>query len=293
MALKSMTGFGRGEACSRGLLAEVEIGSVNRKQLDIHVSLPRGLAAVESRMVQEISGKFSRGCITASVRLAAAGRGTQSVVVDAALAAACVSALRKTAAKLKLADDLSARTIASIPGIVRVNELEADAGAAWPVIREALKTALGRLAAMRATEGAALNKDLSRRLQHLRDQLAGIRKLSGSVTSKYRDALLTRLRAAGVVATPEDPQLMKELVFFADRCDITEEITRLESHFGQATKLLGSNDPVGRTLDFMIQEMFREITTIGSKANDVGISRHVVLFKTELERIREQVQNIE
>lgn len=293
MALKSMTGFGRGEAALAGLRAEVEISSVNRKQLDVQVCLPRGLAVLEARTAQEIGKAFSRGCITVSVRLTAARQSSGPVCVDEPLAVSCISALRRLSRKLKLKDDLSAQALVHLPEVIKTFQPEVDAETVWPVARAAIGKALAKMAGMRAAEGAKLQKDIMRRLNLLRNLHGRISKLSGSVTARYRAALLGRLKTAGFDLAADDPQLRKELAFFADRCDISEELTRLESHFGQASKLLNSGGPVGRPLDFLIQEMFREITTIGSKANDAAISRHVVMFKTELERMREQVQNVE
>jgi uncharacterized protein (TIGR00255 family) len=293
MALKSMTGFGRGEALLSGLRAEVEISSVNRKQLDVQVTLPRGLAVLESRTSQEVGKAFSRGCITVSVRLAGAGRSSRMAVVDEDLAAACVAAIRRAAGKLKLKDDLSASDLARLPDIIKMHQPEDDVETVWPAVKAATAKALANIAKMRAAEGARLHKDIAGRIKLLRDLHGSIGKLSGSVTARYREVLAARIKAAGFETAADDPQMRKELAFFADRCDISEEITRLDSHFGQATKLLASGAPVGRPLDFLIQEMFREITTIGSKANDAAVSRHVVMFKTELERMREQVQNVE
>lgn len=293
MALKSMTGFGRGESAAGGLRAEVELSSVNRKQLDVQVNLPRGLAVLESKITQDVGKAFSRGCITVSVRLAGSGGAQETLSVDEPLAAACVSALRRVAKKLKLKDDLSAQVLTRLPDVIKTRQPEVGADVVWPVARAAIGKAMISLAKMRAAEGVKLQKDISARLKLLRDLRGQIGVYSGSVTAKYREALLGRLKAAGFDLAADDPQMRKELAVFADRCDISEELTRLESHFAQASKLLGSSQPVGRPLDFLIQEMFREITTIGSKANDADISRHVVMFKTELERMREQVQNVE
>ena len=292
MALKSMTGFGRGEAAAGGVRAEVELSSVNRKQLDVQVCLPRGLAALESRIVQQLSRTFSRGCITVSLRLVATG-GKRQVCVDDALASACIAALRRTARKLKLKDDFSARTLARLPDVLKTSGDELDSESAWPATRAALDKAQTRFAAMRMVEGGKLQKDIAKRLNSLKTRLGGIRRLAVNVPARYRDALIARLKNAGFDTAADDPQMRKELAIFADKCDISEEMTRLESHFHQASNLLASKEPVGRALDFLVQEMFREITTIGSKANDAVISQNVVMFKTELERIREQIQNVE
>ncbi len=293
MALKSMTGFGRGEAASRGLRVEIELSSVNRKQLDVRVNLPRALGALESRIFKEIGKSFSRGCVTGSVTVAASSGSHRKAQVDHELAADYIVDLRKTAAELGLQDDLSARAILQLPEVVRVGHPEADATTVGPVVSKALKQALADLTVMRKKEGQALRDDIAHRLELMRSRLDRIAKMSPKVVARYRKALMERLSNSRIEISKKDPDLIKGLALFADRSDISEEVTRLDSHLKQAFGLLSSSKPVGRTLDFLAQEMFREINTIGSKANDAGISRHVVSFKTELERTREQAQNVE
>ena len=191
------------------------------------------------------------------------------------------------------ADDLSASLLLGLPEVVTYRGAEQDAEHVWPALQTALRGAIEQLVAMRQREGVALARDLRRRFRKLAGYLAKIRREAPMVTRKYRAALCTRLSQAGVSVGENDSQLLKELAVFADKCDISEEITRLESHFEQAYGLFESPEPAGRTLDFLAQEMFREINTIGSKANQVRITNQVIQFKTVLERIREQVQNIE
>jgi uncharacterized protein (TIGR00255 family) len=177
--------------------------------------------------------------------------------------------------------------------VVTTAGVDQDTDLVWPVIEKALKAAIRQLLAMRLKEGEALCRDLRRRIAVLETALEGVQAEAPLVTTRYREALVKRLAQAGVALDVADPQVVKELAIFADRSDITEELTRLESHLNQMLGLLKSKEPAGRTLDFLAQEMFREINTIGSKANEVRITRLVIEFKTELERIREQVQNIE
>jgi uncharacterized protein (TIGR00255 family) len=222
-----------------------------------------------------------------------AGLRKRSLCVDGDLAAAYVEELRKMAQALGLPDDLKAGVLLNFPEVVSYRGADQDVDYVWPVLKKALTQALDQLMAMRAREGVALADDLRKRLGKLNDMLEQIRKEAPGVTKRYRLALDKRLRDAGVNVPTNDPQLMKELALFADRSDITEEITRLESHLKQGVTMMSSVEPVGRTLDFLAQEMFREINTIGSKANEVRITRMVIRFKTELERVREQVQNVE
>ncbi len=294
MTLRSMTGYGRGQAAGRGIRVEVELSAVNRKQLDVRVTLPRALLCVESRLVEEVQKRISRGQVTGSVLMeVSAALRKKSLRVDAGLAGAYVGELRKAARTLGLADDLKANVLLELPEVVAYRGVEQDADYVWPVLRQALAGALDRLTAMREREGKTLGNDLRARFGKLAVMRNRIRKEAPLVTRRYRQVLAGRLKEAGVALASNDAQFLKELALFADRCDISEELTRLESHLRQGVALLLSREPVGRTLDFLAQEMFREINTIGSKANEVRITREVIRFKTELERVREQVQNLE
>jgi uncharacterized protein (TIGR00255 family) len=273
---------------------EVELSSVNRKQLEVRLNLPRSLASLESRMVERIQESLSRGQVTGGVVVRISeGLRQKSLRVDRHLALAYVNELRRTARALKLTDDLSASLLIGLPEVVSYSGADQDAEHVWPVLQKALRAAIKQLLAMREREGGSLALDLQRRFAKLEGHLDHIRREAPEVTRRYRLALQARLKQAGATLNADDPALLKELAIFADKSDISEEITRLDSHFKQAYGLLKSAEPAGRTLDFLAQEMFREINTIGSKANEVRITNQVIRFKTELERIREQVQNIE
>ncbi len=293
MALKSMTGFGEGAATASGIRVAVELSSVNRKQLDININLPRNLVTLDAQVQRSIREEFSRGRVSGIIRVDAADGSAESVKVNEKLAAQYVDRIRHAAEKLKLTDDLGSEAISRLPGVVTVEQDEMAADLVSEVLESALSKALKGLAKMRATEGKALEKDLRERIILLDDYVKAIRKLAPTVVSGYREKLFQRLEEAGLDDLASDERIVKEVALFADRCDISEELTRLKSHMAQTRKLLRSTEPVGRTLDFLCQELFREINTVGSKANEVEITRHVVAFKTELERIREQVQNIE
>ena len=293
MALKSMTGFGEGTASAAGIRVVVEISSVNRKQLDIHVNLPRNLVTLDAQVQQLSRSEFTRGRVSGIIRVDATAGFAGSVQVDEKLAAQYVEGIRKTARKLKLADDLGAESIARLPGVVTVDQDNLDADHVSTVLETAMTAALRGLSKMRVAEGRMLAADLRERLGLLENVAKAIGKLASGVVSGYREKLFLRLKEAGLDDLAGDERVIKEIALFADRCDISEELVRLKSHLGQARGLLRSSEPAGRTLDFLCQELFREINTVGSKANEVEITRHVVAFKTELERIREQVQNIE
>ncbi len=293
MALKSMTGFGEGAASASGIQVTVELSSVNRKQLDININLPRNLVTLDAQVQKLIRAEFSRGRVSGIIRVNAADNASGSVTIDDKLAAQYVEGIRKTAKKLKLADDLGAECIARLPGVVGVEQEALDADHVSTVLDQAMAKALRGLSRMRSSEGKALEQDLRSRIGLLEEGVKAISKLAPTVVTSYREKLFQRLEEAGLENLATDERVVKEVAIFADRCDISEELTRLKSHLAQTRKLFRSKEPVGRTLDFLCQELFREINTVGSKANEVEITRSVVAFKTELERIREQVQNIE
>ena len=294
MSLQSMTGYGVGEAVGQGTKVTVELSSVNRRQLDVRVSTPRGLDVLDSRLHERIHRAITRGRITGEVVVAQApGRRSRTLRVDEDLAASYLKALRGTAGKLKLKDDFSGDLLLQLPDVVRFEEPGRDANKIWPIIDKALGRAIKQLLEAKRTEGASLQKDIQHRLGLLGKRLERIRVRAPHVAKNKRKTLMKRIRDAGVSLDGHDERLLKEVAFFAERSDITEETTRLESHLGQAAQLAGSAPPTGKSLDFLAQEMFREINTIGAKANDAVVLRHVVTFKSELERLREQVQNVE
>jgi uncharacterized protein (TIGR00255 family) len=292
--MKSMTGYGRGEASRNGAKLTVEISTVNRKQAELSLYLPRELDALESRARDEINSRISRGRIVARVGLSAAQGNGSRVKLDADLAKQYAREYRKLAKGLKLRDDLGIDTILRAPGVLQQSDEALDADALWPALRKAVRDALGDLLEMRTREGAHLKKDLQQRIGTMQKAVKKISKQAPSTVKRHRELLNERLAAAGLeLGNGDDERLLKEVAMFADRIDITEELTRLESHFGQFTDCAKAKGPVGRTLDFLSQEMNREINTIGSKANDAAISRLVVTLKSELEKFREQVQNVE
>jgi uncharacterized protein (TIGR00255 family) len=258
------------------------------------VSLPRFLVALESKVHGMLHKGLARGSVNASVRVSfAPGEGRGNAPVDVAKARAYVRELREAARECGLKDDLSARSLLSMPDVVRAERVPDDTLQIWPVVEKALKQALRELLAMRRSEGVALGEDLATRLQQLRKPFRRIRELSAGVTRRHARTLRERLAQAGLPIKASDPELRREIALFAERADISEEIVRLESHFKQAATLMKSRQPAGRALDFLCQEMFREINTIGSKANDGDISQQVIKFKAGLEAIREQAQNVE
>jgi uncharacterized protein (TIGR00255 family) len=286
-----MTGYGRGEVDHAGAKFTVSLNSVNRKQSDIAINLPRELAELEPRIRQAINEQVSRGRTTVTV--SCENGANRSLALDAALARSYHDAMRKLQKELGAPGEISIGTILQAPGVLRLSESNADADAAWPPLEKALQLALGELIQMREREGKHLAKDLQQRLKTIRAAIKEVRKLYPDVVKRYRSTLHERIRKAGVDVAADDERLLKEVALFADRSDVSEELTRLESHFAQFADHLKKDEPVGRTLEFITQEIARELNTLGAKANDAAISQHVVACKAELEKIREQIQNLE
>lgn len=291
--MKSMTGFGCGEASNDDLIYRVEVASVNRKQADIVVNLPRELSALDSRIRKQVSEVVSRGRINVGISLKSSEAKGGSLSINLPLAEEYSAAIAKLEEHLGLNGLVSRFDPGRAPGVIQLGETLPEPEDVWPFVEKALKESLSKLLEMRSTEGAHLKSDLESRLAILKGFLQQIAEQAPSVVKRYRENLMKRLDAAGIELNLDDERLIKEIGLFADRCDISEEITRLESHFAQCQKYFTSDEAVGRPLDFLIQEMGREINTIGSKANDASIAQIIVESKTELEKIREQIQNIE
>lgn len=288
-----MTGYGRGEADYAGAKFTVELTSVNRKQSEIVINLAREFAALEPRIRQAINEKVSRGRTTVSVARQAVATGTRTLSLDTALARSYHETMRTLQQELRVPGEITIASILQAPGVMRSVDDTIDAEGAWPAIEEGLAAALASFVTMREQEGNHLARDLAERIGTVRAHLAEVRVLHPAVTTKYRDALRKRIAEAGVGLALDDERLLKEISIFADRCDISEELTRLQSHLLQFGEHLQKQEPVGRTLEFIAQEISRELNTLGAKANDAAISQHTVACKAELEKIREQIQNLE
>ena len=287
-----MTGFGRGTAASGPWLATVEISSVNRKQAEVVVQAPRELSELEARIRKQALTVVARGRIQIAINLEQPGTGAAGIAIDRNLALAFENAFRELGTLLGREVLPVAADFLRQPGIL-AGRSEIDAESAWLAIEPALADALQQLATMRAREGADLKADFLARLQSLTDFAARIASEAPSRPVRQLELLQKRLRDSGLALDLSDDRVLKELALYADRCDITEELTRLDSHFAKFREYLDAAEPPGRALDFLCQELFREFNTIGSKANDSSIAQTIVEAKTELEKIREQVQNIE
>jgi len=288
-----MTGYGRGHSAHNGTKFSVELNSVNRKQSDVTVNLPRELAELEPRVRDLINTQVSRGRLNVVIAFHTGAASMQKQAFDTTLARTYYQAMVELQKELKAPGEIGIETVLRAPGVLRLPEEQISADDVWPHIESALKEALSDLIQMREREGKHLAKDLIKRLKVVRQSLRKIRQLHPAVIRKYRQSLHERVQKAGLEIAADDDRLVKEVIFFADKSDISEELTRLESHFAQFAHNLRKSEPIGRTLDFMTQEIYRELNTLGAKANDVEISQLVVTCKAEMEKIREQIQNIE
>jgi uncharacterized protein (TIGR00255 family) len=293
--MKSMTGYGRGESVRDGLKVIAELSSVNRKQAEIAVNLPRELEMLDAPLRDLVHRHIARGRLTGRVTLHTTnGTATAHRRINVSLARAYARELAQLARQLKLAGPVTLDHLVRAPGVFQTDTDLAAAEDLWPAVQQAVRQALVALVKMREREGAHLEKDLVARIRIMRRCVARVRTQAPRAAARYRTQLLERIKSAGLPApAPDDERVLKEVVLFADRSDISEELTRLESHFQQFEDCRPSNQPVGRLLDFLAQEMNREVNTIGAKANDALISKQIVVLKAELEKFREQAQNVE
>lgn len=292
--MKSMTGFGRAESAGQDLRCAVELSSVNRKQSDIEVRLPREWAGLEADVRKLVAAGVTRGRVQVQISLESAGESGASLRVDHGLARQYAAALAEFDAELFGTRGITADCLLRAPGVFTVAESEShSAEKVWPLVESTVTQALAAWDQSRTREGAHLVRDIEARLVTLRGLLESIKAEAPRVPQHQREAMHKRLADAGLPLPLDDERLLKEIAIFADRSDIAEEIARLGGHLDEFTRLLQSGEPSGRAMDFLTQEMHREINTMGSKANQAGIAHLVVAGKTEVERVREQVQNLE
>lgn len=288
----SMTGFGRAEARGGSVAVTVELKSVNNRFRDINLRCPREYAALEPKITGLLKARFARGRIEVYVRRLSEGGGLE-IQFNKAAAEEALLALREWANELEGVDNtISIRFLAGLPGVMVQGEREADPTSEWGLVEAAVVGAIEHLASMRAAEGDALCRDLSqnlKRIMGLQEQIFGF---SEGISSRLEMRLMERLNRL-VGDRVSEARLAQEAAIQADKADVAEELTRLASHFEQFGVALEQSGPVGRRLDFLTQEMNREINTIGSKAVDVEVSSLVVDMKSILERMREQVANVE
>lgn len=291
--IKSMTGFGRGEFSQDGKEFTVEIKTVNHRYTDIFIKMPRQIGFLEDRIRELVGKAISRGKIDVFITYFNYSDDSKYVTFDEALAKTYISAVEALRDKFGLRDDISVSLISKYPDVLKVEQNEEDEGILWSMLQIAAENALASLVTMRENEGEGLKNILLDRAAYIESMIAEISKRAPEIPNEYKLKLDARIKDLLQQQVIDESRLATEVAIFADRCSIDEELVRLASHIGQMREALSINQPVGRKLDFLVQEMNREINTIGSKANDLVITKSVVEIKSEIEKIREQIQNIE
>ncbi|HEY1848415.1 MAG TPA: YicC/YloC family endoribonuclease [Opitutaceae bacterium] len=287
-----MTGYGRASAPLGAGTLSVQVGSVNRRSLDLSVRLPQGWDGLEADVVSAVRAVAARGKVQVTVEYSPT-KGSEEAAWNTEGIGAALDRLADLADSRRIPFEPTAQLLWQIAMSQKAGAEAPSADAAAKVLAAALGEALRGFAKMRAAEGDALLADLTARLDACRRHIDAVGARSAEVAPAYRAQLMKRLRDAGLELNVEDERVLREVALFADRSDISEEITRFRSHIDQLAGLLGAGEEVGRKADFILQEMGREANTIGSKANDLAISKAVIELKNELERIREQTANVE
>lgn len=291
--IKSMTGFGRGTFTNAGKEYLIEIKAVNHRYLDISVKSSRAYGYLEPKIREYVTKLLGRGKIDINIWVEDYGTDGRLVLVDEGLADLYVDALSKLKERYNVGDNITLMLLSRFPDILKVKKDEEDEDAVWNDLQTALKDAIDSLVEMRIKEGNQLKNDIIEKSMNIQSNIDCIEKRAPLVVEEYRTKLNNRIKDLLGDNQVDSNRLEQEIAFFADRCSIDEEITRLRSHVKQLGQALDTEQGVGRKLDFIVQEMNREINTIGSKANDLEITKYVVEVKSEIEKIREQIQNIE
>lgn len=290
--IKSMTGYGRGQAQIDGLSFSVEIRAVNHRYGDVNVKAPRLLMPLEGQIKKQVLSVLKRGKVDVFITQETVGQVASQPVVNRPLADAYMKVFQELVDSYKISGGVGLNLLLAQKDVLVLQDIDIEEQDLSACLTSALETALQALLVMRQKEGEATAVDMQQRLDLLVDLLEKIVVRAPQVPIEWQQKLKDRLDRLGDDAG--DPQrVAQEIAVFADRCDISEEVTRFNSHLDQFRGLLDQQEPVGRQMDFLVQELNREANTMGSKSNDAELTRHVVLLKSELEKIREQVQNIE
>lgn len=290
--IKSMTGFGRGEFSQGANTFSVDVRSVNHRYSDVSVRMPRTMSVLEEKVREFITEKISRGKVDVYINYNTFGQSSQ-VKLDTNLAKAYVDSLNTLKETFGIRDDISLSLLTRFPDIMALETVEMDMDELWAILKQALEMALNALVEMRQREGERLKTDLLDKLVNVRGFVGEIKEKSNGVVDEYKNKLYDRIKELIKDIPIDENRLLTEVAVFADKSSVDEEIVRLESHMEELQKALNFKGSVGKKLDFIIQEMNREVNTIGSKITDLGILNNVINIKTEIEKIREQVQNIE
>ena len=290
----SMTGFGRGEYKDDNYYFLVECKTINHKYCDINIRLPRKISFLEDKARNFVKNHIKRGRVDIYIKLDLLGSEDVNLKFDESLANQYVNILKEIRDKYDLVDDISVMNIAKFPEIIKTEEKEEDEDLLWSMLSKALEQTLVNLTEMRSEEGKILANDVLERCELLRNIIEEVEKYSYTVVLDYKEKLNNRI--SEILENPslvDENRLAQEVAIYADKSSITEEIVRFKSHIEQLKSTIVKNESIGRKIDFLIQEMNRETNTIGSKSSDLNITNLVVEIKSELEKIREQIQNIE
>jgi uncharacterized protein (TIGR00255 family) len=290
--IKSMTGFGRGEFSQGTSTFSVDVRSVNHRYCDVSVRMPRPMSMMEEKVREFVSERISRGKVDVYINYSTFGQSSQ-VKLDTSLAKAYVDSLNTLKEMFQIQDDISLSLLTRFSDIMSLETVEQDMEELWLILKEALEIAFNALIEMRKREGERLKNDLLEKIVDVRALVENMKEKSSGIVDEYKNKLYDRIKELIKEIPIDENRLLTEVAIFADKTSIDEEIVRLESHMEQFRKALNSDGPVGKKLDFIIQEMNREVNTIGSKITDLEVLNNVISIKTEIEKIREQVQNIE
>ncbi len=291
--IRSMTGFGRAQAAVEGYNITVEIKSVNNRYFDFYAKMPRTFSFLEEKVKSLLSTEISRGKVECSIQIETTADESVIVSVNEPLAKGYVNAVEEIAEKFALKNDLTALSIARFSDVLSITKAPVDEEALWDKVQSVVKDALDSFISMRETEGERLKADVLSRADTIISNVAYIEERSPETVKQYSEKLLERMKNVLGDTQIDEARILTEAAIYADKIAVAEETVRLRSHIDQLHTLLSADEAVGRKLDFLVQEINREANTIGSKAQDVDIARRVIDIKAEVEKIREQIQNIE
>lgn len=291
--MRSMTGYGKGEAEANGRTVTVELKTVNHKFFDWNTKMPKGFLFAEDEAKKAVAREVARGHVDVYITVRQTEAQAAEYRADIALAAKYVAAAKELSEAVGVPFDIGALALAKNPDILALETVEADDEELKALLMAALSDALNGLVAMREREGAALAADISQKLESMSASVLKVEELAPAVVEEYRKKLTARITELLGSAVADMGRVATEVALFADKCAVDEEISRLKAHIAAMHGYLAAEGPVGRKLDFLVQEMNREANTIGSKANDLDITREVLSLKNDIEKIREQAQNVE
>lgn len=291
--LKSMTGYGRNEEVAGTKKITVEIKSVNHRFSDYNIKVPRQYGFLEDLVRKKLSGAIARGKVDVYVSIEAYEEADKTISINKELAENYISALRSLAADYGLKDDISVSTVAAFADIFRAEPKRDDEDELWKLVSAVMDPALEAFTSMREREGSRIEEDLRTRIDYMQQLAEKIDERSPQTVSEYREKLYAKIKELLEDRDVDDARVLTEVAVFADKVAVNEETVRLSSHYDEFREIMDGSEPAGRRLDFLIQEINREVNTIGSKASDIEIAKIVVTLKGEIEKLREQIQNIE